>query len=118
MGTLEVNFQVASLAGTRFVDVTALVDTGSNYSFLPGSFLAGLGVEQEYRKRFALADQRIVEYSMGQVRMRLEGEELIVPVIFAPEGSGPLLGVTALEIFSLGIDPVNQRLVPVPSLLK
>jgi clan AA aspartic protease len=118
MGTLEVELQVGNLAGTEFVDVTALVDTGSNYSFLPGSSLTRLGVRQEYHQQFELADNRIVEYPMGQVRMRLEGKELVAPVIFAPEGSAPLLGVTALEIFSLGIDPVNQRLTPIPSMLK
>ncbi len=118
MGTLEVDFQIGNLDGTGFVEINALVDTGSNYSFFSGSTLARLGVRQEYHQQFELADNRIVEYPMGQVRIRLEGKELVAPVIFAPEGSAPLLGVTALEIFSLGIDPVNQRLTPIPSMLK
>ena len=29
----------------------------------------------------------------------------------------PLLGALTLEVFSLGIDPVNQRLIPVDSLM-
>jgi clan AA aspartic protease len=118
MGTLEVDFQVGNLGGTEFIDVNTMVDTGSNYCLLPGTTLTRLGVRQEYRQQFELADGRIVEYPMGQVRMRLEGKELIVPVIFAPEGTVPLLGVTALEIFSLGMNRVNQRLMPIPSMLK
>jgi hypothetical protein len=42
----------------------------------------------------------------------------VVLVVFAPEGTSPLLGATALENLSLGVDPVQQRLVPVNALLK
>jgi predicted aspartyl protease len=48
----------------------------------------------------------------------MEGQELIVLVVFAPEGMDPLLGATALETFGLAVDPINLRLVPVPALLK
>jgi hypothetical protein len=41
-----------------------------------------------------------------------------VIVVFAPEGTPPLLGATALELFSLAADPVDHRLIPVPALLK
>ena len=43
--------------------------------------------------------------------------QLIVPVVFAEEGSEPLLGAVTLEMFLLGVDPVRQRLVPVRALL-
>ncbi len=39
-------------------------------------------------------------------------------MIFGPEGTTPLLGATTLQTFHLGVDPVEQRLVPVPGLLK
>ena len=55
---------------------------------------------------------------MGQVRMRLEGQELVVLAVFTAEDADPLLGVTALEIFGFGADPINQRLIPLPALLK
>ena len=48
----------------------------------------------------------------------MEGSELTVLVVFAPTGMSPLLGATALEVFGLAADPVNQRLLPVPALLK
>ena len=43
-----------------------------------------------------MADNRVVEYPIGEVRMRLEGEEHTVLVVFAPEGTDALLGITAL----------------------
>ena len=45
--------------------------------------------------------------------MRLDGREDVSPIVFREEGAQPLLGAVTLEIFSLGIDPVNERLIPV-----
>jgi clan AA aspartic protease len=118
MGTFTVPIQIGNLAGTQFTEVTALVDTGATYTTLPGSLLAGLGVVQEGYRRFELADNRVVEYPIGQARVRLEGQELIVLVVFGREDTDPLLGATSLEIFGLGVDPVRQLLVPITALLK
>ena len=118
MGTFTVPIQIGNLAGAQFTEVTALVDTGATYTTLPGSLLARMGVAQEGYRRFELADNRVVEYPIGQARIRLEGQELIVLVVFALEDTDPLLGATALEIFGLGVDPIKQRLAPVPALLK
>ncbi len=118
MGTFTHPIHIGNLSGGEFVEVETLVDTGTACTSLPASVLNRLGVEQEGYRRFELADNRIVEYPLGQARVRLEGEELIILEVFAPEETEPLLGATALELFSLGWDPVNRRLVPVPALMK
>ena len=118
MGAISATFEIANLAGERFIDITALVDTGSTYTTIPANMLIQLGVAPEGRRRFELADNSLVEYPVGQIRMRLEGQELVVLAVFAAEDSDPLLGVTALETFGLGADPINQRLIPIPALLK
>jgi len=117
MGTFTVSIQIGDLAGEQFLDITALVDTGTTYAALPGSILTRLGVRQEGYRRFELADDRIVQYPVGHARIRLEGQESIALVVFAPEDTDPLLGATVLELFSLGVDPVHRRLIPVPALL-
>ena len=118
MGTFTVHIQIGDLAGGQFFDITALVDTGATYTTVSGSLLARLGVVQEGCRSFELADNRVAEYPIGQARIRLEGQELIVLVVFALEDTDPLLGATSLEIFGLGVDPVRQQLVPVTALLK
>ena len=40
-----------------------------------------------------------------------------MPVVFAEDGSEPLLGAVTLEIFLLAVDSVRQRLIPVRGLL-
>ena len=118
MGTFTVQVQVSNLSGLQSTEVEALVDTGSTYTALPIDLLDSLGVEQEDVRRFELADNQIVEYPVGQARIHLEGNELIVLVVFSPENTAPLLGATTLEIFGLGVDPVGQKLIPVTALLK
>lgn len=118
MGTFYVTIQVADRFRERYVSVDAMVDTGSTYTSLPESLLAELGIEREESDIFELADSRLVEYDMGETRVRLEGRELTVPVIFAADSAAPLVGMTTLEILRLGIDPVAEKLVPVTAFRK
>jgi predicted aspartyl protease len=96
MGTFSVSVTATGPAG-RSAEFEALVDTGATHSLLPSDLLAGLGVEPIDRVSFQLADERTVEEAVGEA---------------------PLLGATTLELFNLAVDPVSQRLVPVPGLLK
>jgi len=117
MGTFTVPIQIGNLAGAQFAEVTALADTGSTYTTLSGSLLARLGVGQEGYRRFELADNSVVEYPIGYARLRLNGNETIALVVFAPEDTSPLIGATTLENLGLAVDPVHRRLIPVPALL-
>ena len=118
MGTFSVPIEVGDILGARFVGVDAVVDTGSTYTCLPGSVLSGLGIAVSERRPFELADDRIVQYDIGDARLRLDGREHFVVVVFGPEGSSPLLGATTLELFGLGVDPVARRLILVTGLMK
>lgn len=115
MGTFNVAIQVGDLAGQQFVQVDALADSGSAYTWLPGSTLIRLGVEPMGWRNFETADGRIVQYEVGHARCRVNGNEVITLVVFGPEDAKPLLGAVTLETFGLGVDPVNQRLISVPS---
>ena len=118
MGTFEVTVQVSSSDGSQSREFTAMVDTGSTYTLIPGALLAELGIVPLDRAPFELADNSIVEYDVADARIMLGETQRTVPVVFAPEGSSPLLGATALEIFRLAVGPVKQELVPVPLMLK
>ena len=119
MGTFSVEIQIGNQETGEFLQLEALVDTGATYTLLPSEMLNRLGIIKSVDLRdFELADQRSVRYDVGEARLRLNGNELTVLVVFAPEGTSPLLGATALELFGLAADPVNQRLIPVPALLK
>ena len=82
MGTFYVTLQVADRFRERYVQIDALVDTGSTYTSLPESLLDDLGIEREESDLFELANNRITEYDLGDVRLELEDRQRYVPVIF------------------------------------
>ena len=116
MGIFFVTIQVADRFRERYANVDALVDTGSSYSSMPESLLDDLGIEREETRQFELADNRVVEYQLGEARVRIEGREKTVPVMFAPDDTMPLVGATTLEALGLGINPLAEALVPVNAL--
>ena len=118
MGTFSVQIQVGDLEGVRSVQVEALVDTGASDTVLPQDILRELGITTLDQFTYSLADGRVVEYDVGEARLRLEGRERTTQVVFGPEGVTPLLGATTLQVFHLGVDPIAERLVPVQGLLK
>ena len=54
---------------------------------------------------------------VGEAPLRIGDMVRTSPVIFADDESDILLGAVTLEIFALGVDPLNQRLIPVGGLL-
>ena len=117
MGTLLVRIELGDPVGRRHETVEALVGTAATHTTVPGSTLRRLGVSPHTRGTFLLADSSRIERDIGRTWLKLEEGEEIVPVIFGDEDSQPLLGAVTLEIFRLGVDPVSQRLIPVPGLL-
>ena len=119
MGSFNVEVEIGNPDGTRFEPVEALIDTGAAYTWVPSeTILTRLGVRPTDRRLFELADGRQVTYGFAFAMIRLLGKMQPTPVIFGDEGSDALLGVVTLEEFSLGIDPMKQRLIEVPSNLK
>ena len=116
MSVFSVDIDIGDPAGREFVTVNAVVDTAASYTTLPESLLHRLGIRPRARRRFVLADSRVVHYPLGQTTVRLEGAEFTVPVVFAPDSDPDsdraLIGATTLEIFGLGVDLRGERLIP------
>ena len=97
--------------------VELLVDTGATYTLLPGEVVRHLDLPTPWRRTATLASGEDVTYPMGQVLMRLNGEEMATVFLAGPPGCQGLIGAVTLEEFALSADPVHQRLVPVPRVL-
>ncbi len=109
-GMTEVTISV--MGDSREVRFTVIADTAATYPVFPRPILESLAVEPVKKVEIELADGSVVTRLMGDVLMKLNGEIHPVPVIFGEEGDTMVLGVTALEIFGLTVDPVNHRLIP------
>ena len=113
MGAFEVIIGVGNLDGGDLVEVEATVDTGATYTTLPSSLLEQLSVERMREEIVEIADGTTQVWGTGQARISYDGQQWICPVNFGREDIY-LFGATALEIFDLMVDPVDQRLVRRP----
>ncbi len=116
MGTFSVTIEVGDPQGQRYEPVEALVDTGATYTVLPLVFLRNLGVEPIELRQFEIADDRVVEYPIGETWIRLGNKQFRSLVVFG-ESEHAVLGAFTLEAFGLAVDPVKKRLIRVPGLL-
>src|SRR5437867_906863 len=113
MGVFTVPIEVSDLEGIRSERIDTLVDTGASHTRIPRPIFERLGVVPHERMPFRLADESVIEYDLGEAQIRIDGRFRYSPVIFGEEGTQPLLGASTLEIFGLGVNPVDKRLVPV-----
>lgn len=96
--------------GKRHFDAEFLVDTGAINCMAPSAALKRIGVREEGRDVYQLANGEAVECPYGFVRLRFMGSETVTRMIFGPEDAEPLLGVVALEDTGIGVDPVSREL--------
>lgn len=116
MSTFEVTINIGSPDRETFIQVEALVDTGSTFAWVPRSLLESLGHRPTGSARFETATGVVIERDVASVPIRINDEEVASRCVFGDEGSQPLLGAVALEEFLLAPDPVNKRLVKVTGL--
>ena len=117
MGTFTVEIEVGDSLGSQFETVEALVDTGATYTMIPASVLNRLGVVPVAQMNFILADGQRIERDVGEASLRILGSSFHSPIVFANEDSNVLLGAVTLQIFGLGVDSLNERLIRVDGLL-
>ena len=113
MGTFRVDLEIenplrpAERASVR----SALVDTGSELSWLPAEVLESLGIERSEVRRFRQASGAVIERWVGHAFIYLAGARTVDDVVFAQPGDLTLLGSRSLEGLNLTIDPILKRLV-------
>jgi predicted aspartyl protease len=114
MGILRISMGVES--PIRRGDVRHLaetmVDTGSEYTWVPRGVLAGLGIDVERIDRFVTADGRIIARELGYAIVHAAGTRTIDQVVFAEPGDMTLLGAHTIEGMNLRVDLKTTQLVP------
>lgn len=97
----------------------ALVDTGSEYTWIPAKRLELIGVEREKKDlRFVMANGNVITRSVGFVIIRVGKAFTIDEVVFGEPGDQILLGARSLEGLNLSVDSRQKKLVasgPLPA---
>ena len=117
MGMTHIDVALMQLTGEngRF-ESRFLVDSGATDTMVPASELARLGITPVGTQIYELADGTRHEYSYGFARVELMGMPAVEHVIFAPEGTEPLLGVTVLGHLGVVVDFTNRSLKRLPAI--
>jgi predicted aspartyl protease len=89
----------------------ALVDTGSELTWLPAEALKAADITPQRKRVFSTATQQRIEREVGYAILSAEGYETIDEVVFAQPGDMTLLGVRTLEGFGVTVDNMAHRFV-------
>jgi len=117
MGLTRVTVRISKLAeGNGAYEADFLVDTGATDSFAPAAELRKAGIQPVGKTVYELANGRVEEYEFGLAEISFMGERTAGRIIFGPDNTEPLLGVTALESVGITIDPANRTLKRLPAI--
>lgn len=96
-----------------------LVDTGSEYTWVPETVLEKLDIGREKKDlEFVMANGPRITRSVGFAIIRVEKSFTVDEVVFAEKGDLLLLGARSLDGLSLTVDSRKKKLVaagPLPA---
>jgi hypothetical protein len=92
-----------------------LVDSGTTDSMAPRTELERVDIKPIGRMTYELADGTLHEYVFGLAQIEFLAEIMAGRVIFGPDDSEPILGVTALASVGITIDPASKTLKRLPA---
>jgi len=121
VGSFSVGCSVENVAhrDRQALVAKTLVDTGSEYTWLPQDVLSGIGIRREKKDvQFVMANGTTVTSGVGFAIIRIGEHFTVDEVVFAERGDLALLGARTLEGLSLVVDPRRKKLVaagPIPA---
>ena len=114
MGIFRTTVSIAPLdaPGRQHTLVDVMVDTGSEYNWIPREVLDAIGVAPVRIDRFETADGRVHERDVGFALVYAAGRSAPTVVVFADKGDMTLLGAHGIEGLNLRVDLARKELVP------
>ena len=114
MGILRTTVGVESLVNRGIVHelTDVMVDTGSEYTWVPRDVLGALGIAVERVLQFVTADGRVIAREPGYAVVHAGGARTADEVVFAEPGDMTLLGAHSIEGMNLRVDLRTKQLVP------
>ena len=89
-----------------------MVDTGSEYNWIPRAILEALGIQSVRIDRFETADGRVLERAVGFALVSAGGRTMASVIVFGEPDDMTLLGAIGLESLNLRLDLARKELVP------
>jgi predicted aspartyl protease len=114
MGTFRVGCRIANIANAKKAATVdnLLVDTGSDYTWLPAKSLEKIGVKRKKRNvAITMANGKTITRDVGFVIISADKFFTVDEVVFAEPDDLSLLGARALAGFNARVDPKQKKLM-------
>jgi predicted aspartyl protease len=114
MGTFKVGAKIENVVDREQAATIPkmLVDTGSEYTWVPATTLEKIGVKREKKDlAFVMANGQQITRSVGFAIVRVDKAFTVDEVVFAEKGDLLLLGARSLEGLNLIVDSRQKKLV-------
>ena len=114
MGTFYVGCKVENHRDPKKTAIVpkVLVDTGSDFTWLPQDALQRIGVEPVKKDlQVQMANGQVVTRTVGYAILHVDRYQTIDEVVFAQPGDLSLLGARALEGMNVHVDSRRKKLV-------
>lgn len=121
VGTFHVSARIENVSERRKSATIArlLVDTGSEYTWIPEAVLEKIGIRREKKDlEFVMANGTRITRSVGFGVVHVGGTFTVDEIVFGERGDLSLLGARSLEGLNLTVDSRRKRLVaagPLPA---
>jgi len=100
-----------TISGDKSLSVRMLVDTGTTYSVVSKALARAAGITPLPAVMMTLADGRRRKLRPATAILRVGHREAPATVLVG-DVAEPILGVEALDVLGLALDPRRQRLTP------
>jgi len=114
MGTFHTQCKVENISNRAKSAVVSklLVDTGSDYTWIPATTLEKLDINREKKDvPFVMANGQQITRSVGFAIIRMDKFFTVDEVVFAEKGDLAILGARTLEGLNLTVDSRRKQLV-------
>ncbi len=105
-------YQKVRVRAEKTATIRMLMDTGATFSVIPPGLARILGIRRPRRSvRVRLADGRMVRLGADVAVLQIDGRAAPTTILVGKVDE-PILGVEAMEVLGLAVDPKRKRLSP------
>lgn len=112
MGVLTRRVRISNPRNGRTREATAVIDTGSYLCQIPETLAADLDIAVSGHVDTRIASGEITYEPTGNIGVEFDRYSIYTTASIGPEDAPVILGAIALAQMGLGVDAVEERLVP------
>lgn len=102
--------------GRMTAPLEALVDTASDWTWLPSERLRDIGVTPRHKRLLPGPKGKLLERETGYAILQAGGYETTDDVVFAEAGDAVVIGVRTMEGLGVAFDDVTHRFISMEAL--